>query len=230
MPGIKTIIAIISLAAISSLYQGCYPNRDTHLLQGLQPTLYTQSEILAASLTDQYPSRFKALHRTILTLGGKTHVMKGFLSIDRNHNKIHLLAQSEMGGKLFEIQILEDSVHIISTMDIFKQEWLEQAVAKDLKHIYLPPVMSAPAAFTDSLGNLVLIDIQNDRIRQFQFKKNPMPGNLFQLLKYQELQQNRTQYIIDFAYGSKSHYPEFITIRNNRLKYRLDINVRYIIP
>ncbi len=156
-------------------------------------------------------------------------MMKGFLSIDRQKRQIKLISQAEMGGKLFEIHLNDDKVDIVYASTVLKKEWLERFVAVDLKRIYFMPVLGNPVHFSEPGGRFVLVDQmdQGDNlIKEYLFsaeKSPPLRYNSFRIL-----QNNRSVYFMDMSYGESSPYPEFITIENRANKYRLDINVRYM--
>jgi len=205
---------------------GCAINKPVPF-QGLEKQTTQQTEDLVTLIQDQYPDRFNALHRVALNIQDKTIILKGFLKVDRPKGEVHLVAQSDMGGTLFAIHILNGKPETITTKGFFKKSWLEASVVKDLK-LYLLPVFNSPNAYTDREGKIILSDIQEGMTRSYIFIKREKAGP--RLSEYRELNKEGLNYKIHYDYESGSVLPGLMTIHNKKSGYTLNINVRYMIP
>lgn len=187
-----------------------------------------QTPNLIDCISNQYPDQFNALHNVGLNVRGKTITLKGFLKVNRPKEEIHLVAQGDMGGTLFEIHILKGQSDTIAAKKFFKEAWLEGSVVKDLKHLYLEPSFNAATAYTDQNGQMILADSKDSRTASHIFKAEDA-GEL-QISEYRLVRKNRLEYTIAYGYAPGAVLPGFITIQDKNLNYTLNINVRYMIP
>lgn len=186
-----------------------------------------QTRELAEQVSSLYPDRFQALHRVGLTIRDRSLVMKGYLKINRPEGAVHLVAQGEMGGTLFEIRIRKNKGDVIKTTPYFKRRWLEKSVAGDLRHLYLPPEFQAPRAFKRD-GRLLLSDAKGGRTLTYRFDDVALPEPRLSELSIKK--KHREIYRIQYTYAGNSRLPAFIRLENKSLDYTLKINVRYLIP
>lgn len=189
-----------------------------------------QPEILTAinkSITTLYPDRFKALHHVILTFSGKDYVLDGYLFIDRPGQEIKLIAQNDLGGILFEIHYIKNIEKMIcSNISLLKEKLLEKSALRDLEALYLKEPFRSPELSYDSNGNLVLSQKENQITQTLLYSKQDC-STQYQLneIRYQE--NNEYFYTIHLQYDTDNPYPIFILIKDTRMKYSLQINVRY---
>ncbi len=183
-------------------------------------------DALVQTVSEQYPARFNALHRVGLTYRGSSVILKGFLKIDRKFRDIHLVAQGEMGGALFEVRLVKGKINTLSTNGSFKKSWIEKTVVRDLRILYDAPRFQTPGACLPK-GIPTLSDVRAGKRWTYIFN-NSDPGR-FQLTRT-TIRQGREvpEYVIDYTYGLGSALPDFIRIEDRKTGYTLNINVRYI--
>ena len=184
----------------------------------------------------QYPNRFKAVHHVALTLMGKTYVLNGYLMVNRSERQIHLIAQNDMGGTLFEIHIRGGKTSIQSKTNFLKTNWLEKSVVKDIENLYLNTPLSSPR-LSSGQDNLFLLSEDRGGIsREYLLKKDPSHQDGYQLMGYKQIRNKREIYAIDYIYDGGNNkkktekYPPFIAIDDHTLHYQLKINIKYFIP
>lgn len=228
-PGSCLTVAIAVASALMFVIAGagCSVNKTrTQDLCDPEIKISGQTEILTDLISKQYPDRFNALHRASLKIRGKTIILKGFLKVDRPCREIHLLAQAEMGGTLFEVHILDGRPDTVVVKGFFKKHWLEESVVKDLKHLYLVPFFDAPFVTADSSGGMVLTDNKDGLTLSHVF--TPQGKEEFLVSGYRQLKKNRLEYEIGYYYDQDALPPKFITVKNNKLNYTLNLEVRYM--
>lgn len=181
------------------------------------------------SITGSYPDRFKAIHHVILTLAGKNYVFDGYLFIDRPHREIKLIAQNDLGGILFDVHYIKNIKKMIRTnVDMLKKKWLEKSALRDLEMLYLMEPFPSPALYSDPRDNLILSQ-QEDRLMQ-ELSYQQINGSAgYRLNEIRHLENGTCIYTVTFKYGTNAdnRYPELILIKDTKMKYRLQINVRY---
>jgi hypothetical protein len=229
---IATFALILFIAGVGA---GCSVNRtntqEFHDPKAKAVEVFGQTDFLTDLIAKQYPDRFNALHRASLNIRGKTIILKGFLRIDRPERAIHLIAQAEMGGTLFEVHIQNGTPDTVVVNGFFKKNWLEESVVKDLKHLYLTPSFDSPLVTADKDGQLILTDKTDSKeglTRSHIF--TPQDRGNFLVSGYRQLRKNRLGYEINYHYGKDPSLPRFITVKNNKLNYTLNLEVRYLIP
>ncbi len=224
------------LVALFILLAGCSPKTPmpTPPLERIQDKGLLE---LNRGIRHQYPNRFKAVHHVALTLFGKTYVLNGYLSVNRLERQIHLIAQNDMGGTLFEIHTQRGETIIQSKTKFLKTSWLEKSVLKDLENLYLPPPLASPT-LSQGHNNLFLLSENQEGIcREFLFKKksshqNYHQQNNYKLMGYRQVKNRKEIYAITYGYDEKNNeqYPSFIAIENHTLHYQLEINIQYYFP
>lgn len=232
---IGSMIRSMIILALFTILAGCSTNPSISEPQEEIQNNGLISE-LNRNLSYQYPNRFKAVHRVALTIAGKSYVLNGYLTINRANKQIHLIAQNDMGGTLFEVHTQEGETHIQSTTDFLKTSWLEKSVVKDLENLYLPPPLPSPALSLNQDKIFLFSKNQAGRIhREYQFKKtasrqnedNPQKG--YRLTGYRQVENNKEIYSVSYIYDKKNdgRYPSFIAIEDHILNYQLKINIQY---
>ena len=181
------------------------------------------------SITNLYPDRFKAIHHVILTLSGKDYVLDGYLFIDRANREIKLIAHNDLGGIIFEVHYIKKIKKMIRiNISTLKKKWLEKSVLRDLKIIYLKEPFPSPTLFYDQHGNLVLSQKEGQIMQEFLYKQMNRQVK-YRLNEIRHLVNEKCVYTISLKYSTVSNnpYPEFILIKDTKMKYKLQINVRY---
>jgi hypothetical protein len=219
----------IALLTLLILLAGCGPKPlmpETALARIQDPGLTSE---LNQAICHQYPNRFKAVHHVALTLFGETYVLNGYLTVNRLERQLHLIAQNDMGGTLFEIHIEGVETHIQSKTKILKTSWLENSVVKDLETLYLPPPLSSPELSLGQDNTLLLSENQGEISREYLFKKEPSQQNNYKLMEYKYIKNNKEIYAINYIYDEKNikKHPSFIAIEDHSLNYQLKINSQY---
>ncbi|MDA3915354.1 MAG: hypothetical protein PF690_00070 [Deltaproteobacteria bacterium] len=181
------------------------------------------------NITDLYPDRFKAIHRVILTLAEKNYVLNGYLFIDRPRREIKLIAQNDLGGIVFDVHFIknvEKTIHV--NVNTIKQKWIENSVLRDLEILYLTESLVSPTLFSDQHGNLILSQKDSQITQEFIYKQIHKPVQ-YRLKEIRHWKNGQCIYIVNFKYGTVSNnlYPEVILIKDTKMKYNLQINVRY---
>lgn len=179
-----------------------------------------------AVLANQYPSRVNALHHVRLKIRGKEMVLKGFVKVDRPRGSVHLIAQGEMGGTLFEVRLEGGKTVLVKASGGFKKAWLENSVARDLAYLYLAPVLSRPG-FCETEGRLRVVDREDGRMVTYELMRGDAG---MRLSAFKRFNKGETDYSIDYGYGARNRLPAYIKINNREMGYALEIHVRYMIP
>ncbi len=224
----------LALVVLFILLAGCSPK--TPLSTPLEKIQDKGLSELNRGILHQYPNRFKAVHHVALTLLGKTYVLNGYLSVNRLEKQIHLIAQNDMGGTLFEIHTQRGETSIQSKTKFLKTSRLEKSVLKDLENLYLNTPLVSPA-FSLTHDNLFLLsENQGGICRKFLFKKksshqNNHQQNNYKLMGYRQVKNRKEIYAITYGYDEKNNdHPSFIAIENHTLHYQLKINIQYYFP
>ena len=173
-----------------------------------------------------YPNHFGALHQVVLEVHGKSISMNGYLKVDRSKDQVDLIAQTPMGGTLFEIHLCRNKPDVVLTKGFLKKEWLETSVVQDLKYLYFYPVFNA-AGICEQDKKVVLSDKDHDQTFLYGFLK-PVDGALL-LSDVKLLNKNRLKYTVEYQYPPSSRSPGFIRVENKKQKYTLTINQRIIV-
>ncbi len=192
---------------------------------------------LNIGIPNQYPNRFKAVHHVALTLLGKTYVLNGYLSVNRLEKQIHLIAQNDMGGTLFEIHTQGGETSIQSNTNFLKPSWLEKSVLKDLENLYLNTPLPSPALSRGHDNLFLLSENQEEVCQRYLFKKEPIRQtsgqNYYKLMGYKQIKNRKEIYAIAYSYDGKNtgriteQYPSFIALEDHTLHYQLKINIQY---
>jgi len=232
-PGAKQKLSM-ALLALLILLAGCRPKpetTETALAKTQNPELISE---LNQAICHLYPNQFKAVHHVALTLLGKTYVLNGYLTVNRRGKQLHLIAQNDMGGTLFEIHTEGEKTRIQSNTKYLKTSWLEKSVVRDLETLYLPPPLSSPKLYLDQDNTLLLSENQGRISRKYLFKKEPQQNsdpeqNNYKLTGYRRLKNNKEVYAIGYIYDGKNtkKHPSFIAIEDQVLNYQLKINSQY---
>lgn len=214
------ILALMVLPACIKKHQAIQqgPGQNENLVQ-IPP------EQVKNLLASQYPDRFKALHHAGLTLRGKTYVLKGYISVDRPQKSVRLVAQADMGGTLFQVNLKGEEVRIKSEAGFLAPRWLEP-VAKDLSHLYLVPKNFNPMAARDHEGSPMVRDKTNEITREYGFEKCGESG--FRPVVYREIKNRQQIYLLEYKYDKNQPHPSFVRIIDRETGYELNINIRYI--
>ncbi len=191
------------------------------------PTLTTD---INNSITGLYPDRFKAIHHVILTLAGKDYVLDGYLFIDRPHREIKLIAQNDLGGILFDVHYIQGVKKLIRTnVDLLKKKWIEKSALRDLEVLYFKEPFPSPDLYSDPRGDLILSQKQGRITRELSYK--PVNGSAagYRPNEIRHLENGKCIYTVTLTYGTNAghQYPEQILIQDTKMRYRLQINVRY---
>lgn len=221
----KKIVHLLYFALAVFTSSGCALNKT---LSGQSPPPEILND-LNKSITTLYPDRFKALHHVILTFSGKDYVLDGYLFIDRPGRKINLIAQNDFGGIFFEIQYIknvEKTIHI--NVNMLKEKWLEKSVLRDIETLYLMEPFPSPVVLYDVHKNLVLSQNKGQITQELRYSKIDTFAP-YRLYEIRHLTDNKCFYTINLQYGTDSAnpYPEFIIIKDTKLNYTLQINIRY---
>lgn len=232
-PGAKQKLSM-ALLTLLIILAGCSPKpkiSETALAKIQNPELIAE---LNQAVCHLYPNQFKAVHHVALTLLGKTYVLNGYLTVNRRQKQLHLIAQNDMGGTLFEIHTKGEKTRIQSNTKYLKTSWLEKSVVKDLETLYLSPPLSSPKLYMDQDNTLLLSKNQGGISRKYLFKKEPQQDsdpvqNNYKLTGYRRLKNDKIVYTIGYIYDRKNtkKYPSFIAIENQTLNYQLKINSQY---
>ena len=183
------------------------------------------------SIINLYPDKFKAVHHVILTLSGKDYVLDGYLLVNRTRREIKLIAQNDLGGIIFNLHFIENSKKTIDiNADMLKKNWLEKTVLRDLETLYLKEPFPSPTLFSDQHKNFVLSQ-KNGPVTQELIYKRINKQDRYQLNEIRHLKNKKCIYSVSLKYGNSSNnlYPEFILIKDAKMKYKLQINVLYFI-
>lgn len=221
------LCCLICLTALVT--EGCAINRAAPVpahAPGIEAPGQTRN--LIDCISNQYPDQFNALHNVGLNIRGETITLKGFLKVNRPKGLIHLIAQGDMGGTLFEVHILKGQPDVVSAKGFFKETWLEESVVRDLKRLYLIPCFNSPRAYTGQDGQMILSDSKDSRTDSLVFDAQARGGLL--VSEYRQLKENRLDYAIVYGYAPGAGLPIFIRIEDRILNYTLNINVRYMTP
>lgn len=228
-PRCRLTAALALIFLVVGVGAGCSINRiNTQEFHDPMVEVFGQTDLLTDLVSEQYPDRFNALHRASLNVRGKTITLKGFLKVDRPERALHLIAQAEMGGTLFEANIRNDRPDTVVVNGFFKKSWLEESVVKDLKHLYLIPSFDAPLVMAGKGGGMILMDNKDGLTLTYIFTQRDKGGSL--VSGYRQLKKNRLEYEIDYHYDKDSSLPGYITVKNNKLNYTLNLEVRYLLP
>lgn len=190
-----------------------------------------QKDTILNSINGLYPDRFKAIHRVILTLSGKDYVLNGYLSVNRPNRELKLIAQNDLGGIIFDVHYIENiEQQIHNNLKLIKNEWLRKSLLRDLKTLYLLESCSSDTLFLDQLGNFILSREQGILTEELVFKSFKEQPR-YRLYKIRHLKSRKLVYQVDFEYGTKGNilYPEFIFIKDTKMRYSLRINIQYFI-
>ncbi|MEN8210354.1 MAG: hypothetical protein ABFR31_01435 [Thermodesulfobacteriota bacterium] len=169
------------------------------------------------------------MHRVILTLSGKDYVLNGYLSVNRPNRELKLIAQNDLGGIIFDVHYIENiEQQIYNNLKSIKNEWLRKSLLRDIRTIYLLESCSSDTLFSDQQGNFILSREQGILTEELIFK--PVKEETrYRLHGIRHLKNGKSVYQVDFEYGTKDniYYPEFIFIKDTRMRYSLRINVQY---
>ena len=210
------------------IIQGCAGLNKNLADRELLPASGKAKHMAEKALGDLYPDRFNALHRVRLSAGGDTHVLTGFLSIDRYKRKIKMICQGEMGGTLFEVHIADDNIDVVSEGKVFKKRWIERYVATDIKQIYLTMAAENAICLSGPDGTFILKNRNGEQVQVYKFDTAQNDETSLRPVEFQILKNNRSRYLMALNYEPGSVYPEFITIDNRAGRYTLDLSVRYM--
>ncbi len=202
----------------------------SHQIQLFESDDLTLKNEITQRTIDAYPDRFKAVHRVILTLAGKKYVLNGYLSVDRPNREIKLIAQNDLGGIIFDLHFIKNLKNEINiNVNTLKQEWLENSVLRDLKVLYLAKSFVSPTLFFDLNDNLILSQKEGRITQEFVYKQFHKPLK-YRLMQIRHLKNGKCFYTADFKYGTVADtlYPGVIIIKDTKMKYNLQINVRYL--
>ncbi len=223
---------LMLLVMLLILLAGCSPKpttTETALAKIQNPGLISKLNLVIGHL---YPDRFKAVHHVALTLLGKTYVLNGYLTVNRRERQLHLIAQNDMGGTLFEIHIKGKETRVQSKTNYLKTSWLEKSVVKDLEILYLSSPLSSPELYRARDNTLLLSKSPGGITSEYFFKKEPSQQNNYKLTGYKHKKNDKEIYAIDYIYDGKNtnKYPSFIAIEDRSFKYQLKINSQYFLP
>lgn len=182
------------------------------------------------SITGLYPDKFKAIHRVILTLAERSYVLNGYLSVDRLNREIKLIAQNELGGIVFDVDLIENGEKKIHTnINAIKKQWLEKSVLRDLETLYLAKPFFSPALFSDQHENFILSQKEGRITREYWYKQFQI-SEQYQLNEIRHLKNGHSIYTVKFKYAADNDmgYPEIIIIKDITMRYNLQINVQYL--
>jgi hypothetical protein len=235
-----SMVPTMILVALFILFAGCIPKSPMY---APPPGKIENSDLISElnlGIPNQYPIRFKAVHHVALTLLGKTYVLNGYLTVNRLERQIHLIAQNDMGGTLFEIHTQGGETSIQSTTKFLKPSWLEKSVLKDLENLYLNTPLPSPALSQGSDNLFLLSESREGICRKYLFKEEPIRQNSdqnnYKLMGYKQSKNRKEIYAIAYTYENKNtgkiteQYPSFIAIEDHNLHYQLKINIQYFIP
>ncbi|MBU8850122.1 MAG: hypothetical protein KOO64_11310, partial [Desulfobacterales bacterium] len=159
----------------------------------------------------------------------KDYVLDGYLFIDRANREIKLIAQNDLGGIIFEIHYIKNIKKTIRiNTNTLKKNWLEKSVLRDLEMLYLKEPFPSPILFYDQHESLVLSQ-KEGRITQELLYKQINSQAKYRLKEIRHMANKKCFYTISLKYSTVSDnpYPEFILIKDTKMKYTLQINVRY---
>jgi len=221
----KTSLLLLCCAATIIMGSGC----TLHKIRSIEINDLTLKNEINQSITDAYPDRFKAIHRVILTIAGKNYVLNGYLFVDRPGREIKLTAQNDLGGIIFDLHFIKNLKKKINVnVNMIKQEWLENSVLRDLEILYLAKPFVSPLLFSDQNDNFILSKEDGQITQQFIYKQIQKPLK-YRLMKIRHMKNGKCVYMADFKYGTAADnlYPDVIIIKDTKMEYNLQINVRY---
>ncbi|WP_321491735.1 DUF3261 domain-containing protein [uncultured Desulfobacter sp.] len=181
---------------------------------------------LTRNVRELYPAGFRALHQVVLQIHGKSMSMNGFLKIDRPKGRVDLVAQTPMGGTLFEVHICRGQQDIILTKGFLKEKWLGESVVQDLKRLYLVPDFNS-CHICEQEKQILLCESDGQRVVRYCFIKNQQSS--LTLTEIMFFNKNRLIYKIEYQYESGNQLPGAIRIENKKTGYILTVN-QHIIP
>lgn len=222
----KISLFLLCCAITAIVGSGC-SSHDIQLIENRDLTLKNE---INQSIIDTYPDQFKAIHRVILTLSGKNYVLNGYLFVDRPNREIKLIAQNDLSGVIFDLHYIENRRKKINiAANKIKQEWLENSVLRDLEILYLAKPFVSPTLFSDENDNLILSQKTGQVTQAFVYKQTRKPLK-YRLMQIKHMKNGKYGYHIDFKYGTAvdNRYPDVIIIKDTKMKYKLQINVRYL--
>ncbi|MCF6248084.1 MAG: hypothetical protein L3J69_12085 [Desulfobacula sp.] len=188
-----------------------------------------QKKDILNTVADLYPDQFKAMHRVILTLSGKDYVLNGYLSVNRLNRELKLIAQNDLGGIVFDVHYIENIKNKIhNNIRLIKNEWLEKSLLRDLKTLYLLEPHLSDTVFADRRGRFILSRKEGLVTKKMIFRPIKKQAQ-YRLREIIHLKNGKRIYFINFEYGKQGEnsYPEFIFIKDTRMRYSLKIYVQY---
>ena len=198
--------------------------------KALKPSLRQQLESL-------YPDTFRAIHRVVLTLRGKSYVLNGFLTIDRKNRAVTLLAQNDMGGMVFDVHSQGERSPVIHTyLPGIRPEWLEQNMVRDLKMLYFLKMPAISELYREAESNTVVRHILCSRDCSGQTQEmvftSSQDNTPCQLTEIRRFKNQHPIYSIRFNYDEDSCEirPNSALIADTNMNYSLKINIRYMMP
>ena len=191
-----------------------------------------RKEILS-TVDSLYPDRFKAVHRVILTLFGKDYVLNGYLSVDRARNDLRVVAQSELGGDVFDVHYTGGGqARIVSRIGRIKNRHLEKTMVRDLRVLYLlkRKDLERGSLFRDQDGSPVL-SVRNDGADILLYFQKGVSDRTWRLRQINMAENGKTDYMIRLEYGKNQKtgkYPSRIFVTDPAMHYSLNISVSYL--
>jgi hypothetical protein len=184
---------------------------------------------LAQELRDRaatlYPDSFRAVHRALLTAGGRQFLLDGYLTVQRP-GSFRLVAKGDMGGTVFEI--VKDpgqKARVVQNPLGLRSSWLTEGAARSLEALYLAQPGPEVRLVRLPGGSLALVqDLPDGKQEQFIFQEDSRRWTGYALFA-----QDRCLFRADFAYGEAGPggpaRPRTVTIADNSWKYRLTLTV-----
>ncbi len=168
-----------------------------------------------------YPDSFTQVHRCILSYAGKTHLLNGYLSVNRP-GIYRLVAQGEMGGTLFDIEQSRDSApRLLKNPFNLSAGFIAGEVAGILSRIYLQTPPETALAARTGAGNPALL-VQSSPWKQELYI---FDGKSERLLSYTEFRREKKTWHIDYGYNEGGDMPVRMEIARKAPRYQLTIKV-----
>ena len=188
----------------------------------LDPDLARELRDRAAHL---YPASFRAVHRALLTAGGRQFLLDGYLTVQRP-GSFRLVAKGDMGGTVFEI-VKEpgQKARVVRNPMGLRPSWLTEGAARSLEALYLAQPGPEARLVRQPGGSLALVqDLPDGQQEQFLFQEDSR-----RWVRYALFSQDRCLFRADFAYGEAGPTgparPRTVSIADYSWKYQLTLTV-----
>jgi hypothetical protein len=141
------VTARVAVACLGLLLCGCAGRQPSAWLAA--PVISTRTEDFTqakTSLTNVWPSEYRAIQRAVITVGRRQFVCDGVLDVSPGRGW-HLAVVSQL-GLVSEVRLAANGAcEVIKVTPLFPELWSRSYVARDLFWHFLPPSMVQPAGY-----------------------------------------------------------------------------------